>query len=165
MKVILLILLVAAIVRPAAAQGTPLSSLRTGDTIRVWAVDPPIDGRFGIFDARLRDTLRFTDLVQPPVVSLAVALPSVRHIAVKRGIHRSPARIFIGTVLGAAAGAAAGAVLGRAMDCGACNNDDDFEGLGGLVFGGALGLVVGGTTGAIITRRPTPRWEAVDPRR
>ena len=159
-------LIALAVARPAIAQ-TPLSALQPGDTIRVWAVDPRLNGQSGIFDTRLRDTLRFSRLPQPPITTIAVGFPALRRIDVKRGQHRSPARIIIGTVLGAAAGAVAGSALGVLIECGRdCGDDGEWGGFAGFMLGGGFGILAGGTTGAIITaRHRTARWEVVDPRR
>ena len=147
----------------AGAQITPFSELRSGDTVRVWAVQPRLNGQQGTFDARLRDTLRFTSLTHP----IAVGYPSLRRIDVKRGVHRSATRVVIGSLLGAAAGGIVGAYLGTAIECGRnCGDEGEWEGLAGLIFGGGLGIVAGGVTGGIIAgRHRTTRWEAVDLRR
>jgi len=161
-KLIAAFMLIAAS-RAARAQGTPFSELRAGDTVRVWAVQPRLNGQQGTFDARLRDTMRFTSLSQP----VAVGYPSLRRIDIKRGTHRSATRIVIGTVLGAAAGSIAGAFLGTAIECGrTCGDDGEWEGLGGFLLGGTVGIIGGGVAGGVIAgRHRTARWEAVDLRR
>jgi hypothetical protein len=147
--------------QPLVAQLTPLSGLQLGDTIRVWAVAPRLDGETGLFDVRLRDTLRFTSRSLPIDVSYA----ALRRIDVRRGVHRSPARVFGATLIGAGVGAFVGAFVGRKLECGDCH-DDDFAGLGGLILGGATGAIAGGLTGGMLAaRQPTARWDAVDLRR
>ena len=151
-----------------AAQLRPLSSLHGGDTVRVWAVAPRLNGQTGIFNSTERDTLRFFTLGQlPPAIPTAVGFPALRRVDVQRGMHRSPSRIVIGSVLGAAAGALVGAFLGMAIECGTqCGDEGDFEGVAGFVLGGGTGIIAGGLTGGIIaSRHRTARWDAVDLRR
>jgi hypothetical protein len=159
--------LIVAVLQPAAAQPTPLSGLRSGDTIRVWAVDPRLNGPSGVFDAAGRDSLRFTTLGRAPTAPIAVGYPALRRVDVQRGTHRSPARIVIGTVLGAAAGAVIGGFLGTTIECGSsCGDEGDLEGIAGFVIGGGLGIIAGGVTGGVIAgRHRSTRWEAVDIRR
>jgi hypothetical protein len=160
-------ILIAGVAPAAAGQVTPLSGLRAGDTIRVWAIDPRLNGRAGIFESPLRDTLRFSSIPQPPVITTAVGFPAIRRIDVKRGTHRSAGRIVIGSVLGAAAGALVGGYLGVGLECGrTCGDEGDFEGVAGLVLGAGAGIIVGGITGGVIAgRHRTARWDAVDLRR
>jgi hypothetical protein len=160
-KKLLAVLVLLAAGRAAGAQLMPLSGLQPGDTIRVWAVAPRLDGQTGLFDARLRDTLRFTSQSLPIDVSYA----ALRRVDVRRGVRRSAARVFGATLIGAGVGAFVGSFVGRKLDCGDCH-DDDFAGLGGLILGGATGIVAGGLTGGMLaSRHRTPRWDAVDLRR
>jgi hypothetical protein len=154
-------------VRPAKAQRPALPDLRAGDTVRVWAVAPRLNGETGIFDSFTRDTLRFNI---PPLLAnapTAVSFPALRRIDRQRGVHRSPARIVIGSVLGAAAGAVVGAFLGTTIECGSnCGAEGDLEGIAGFVLGGGVGIVAGGVTGGFIAaRHKSPRWQAIDLRR
>ena len=150
----------------AFAQLTPLSSLTSGDTVRVWAVQPRLNGDVGIFDRLAADTLRFTQ-PSPSLLPTAVAYPNLRRIDVRRGVHRSPGRILLGTIVGAGAGMIVGGYLGTWIECGShCGDEGDLEGLAGLLLGGASGLLAGGVTGGIITaRHRVPRWDPVDLRR
>jgi hypothetical protein len=162
-QLLLAIVVMLAAVRPAIAQTASLSTLQPGDTIRVWSTAPRLNGQTGIFDVRLRDTLRFTSLSQPMDVPYA----TLRRIDVRRGLHRSPVRIIGGTLLGAAVGSVVGAFLGVKLECGAdCSDDGEWGGLAGFVFGGGAGIIGGGVTGGILAaRHRTPRWEGVDLRR
>jgi hypothetical protein len=162
-QLLLAIVVMLAAARPAIAQSASLTTLQPGDTIRVWSTAPRLNGQAGIFDARLRDTLRFTSLSQPTDVPYT----TLRRIDVKRGVHRSATRVVIGSLLGAAAGSIVGAYLGTAIECGrTCGDEGEWEGLAGFVFGGGFGIIAGGVTGGIIAgRHRTARWEAVDLRR
>jgi hypothetical protein len=153
--------------RAVHAQPTTLSSLRAGDTIRVWAVAPRLNGQPGTFDSAERDTLRFMNLGQLPATPIAVGYPALHRIDVKRGTHRSAGRIVIGSVLGVALGTIAGGYIGVAAECGrTCGDSGDFEGLAGFLAGGALGAVAGGVTGGVLAaRHRAARWDAVDLRR
>jgi hypothetical protein len=147
--------------RAAGAQLTPLSGLQPGDTIRVWAVAPRLDGVTGLVDVRLRDTLRFMN----PSLPIDVSYGALRRVDVQRGVRRSAARVFGATLIGAGVGAFVGSFVGRKLDCGDCH-DDDFAGLGGVILGGATGIIAGGLTGGLLAaRHRTPRWDAVDLRR
>ena len=162
-RLLLAFVIAAAGTSTASAQLTPLSGLRPGDTLRVWAVEPRLNGQSGTLDAARRDSLRFTSLGLPPT-PMAVGLPSLRRVDVKRGVARSPGRIILGSLLGAGVGMFAGAALGTWIECGSkCGDSGDLEGLAGLVLGGATGIVAGGVTGGLLgARHRSPKWEWVD---
>jgi hypothetical protein len=92
-----------------------------------------------------------------------VPFPALRRVDVRRGEHRSGARIAAGIILGGAAGLILGAYAG-AIDChDGCPGD--FGGLPGGLLGATIGLAGGATAGGIAGGRRTAKWEAVTLRR
>src|SRR4051812_31852363 len=131
----------------AVAQGRALSSLQPGDTIRVWAVAPSLNGVRGTLASLRADTLTLGELPPSPTAMVRASVPyaSLRRVDVLRGKHRSQGWIFAGTVLGGAAGLFVGAYAGAAIDCHyGCSGD--WEGIAGFIEGGAVGLVSGAIT-------------------
>ncbi|HET9424655.1 MAG TPA: hypothetical protein VFO55_04720 [Gemmatimonadaceae bacterium] len=152
---------------PVAAQGrATLSTLVPGDTLRVWAVGPRLNGAPGILSHFLRDTLTLADVnavAGQPSVQAIVPYASLRRVDVRRGTRRSPQKILLGVVAGAAAGGLIGGILGPIIECsGSCNDDYDYAGIGGFLVGSSAGIVLGGVTGGLVgARYRSPRWEAV----
>ena len=150
------------------AQGQRITTLQPGDTIKVWAVQPRLNGELGAFGALHADTLTLRTLPMAPDAMVRAQVPwaALRRIDVLHGKHRSTGRIVGGVVLGAAAGMLLGAVIGPVVECGgSCSDNGDWAGLGGFVLGSMVGIVGGGITGGVIGGRPRPRWEPVDLRR
>jgi hypothetical protein len=151
----------------AKGQGGPtLSALATGDTLRVWAVTPRLNGTMGILDRFGRDTLTLLGMEpvaeQRPLVA-QVPLMGLRRVDVRRGLHRSGSRIALSALVGAAAGALVGAVLGPVVECsGSCNDDPDLAGVAGFIVGTGGGILVGGLAGGTIGFfHKSPNWVAV----
>ena len=159
--------LVASPARVVRAQEKPtLGTLVPGDTLRVWAVAPRLNGARGILDRFRDDTLTMLDLKQlagQREVVARVPYSSLTRVDVQRGKHRSAARIAGGALIGAAGGLLIGATLGPIIECGSsCGTGGDLEGVAGFVLGGAAGIVVGGVAGGFIGARfRVPKWEAV----
>jgi hypothetical protein len=144
-----------------------LATLRGGDTVKVWAVGPRLNGELGAFGGFASDTLVLQSSFEPSAVARArVPYASLRRVDVVRGKHRSVPRTVAGVVLGAAGGMLLGFIVGPAVECGGtCSDDGDWAGLGGALAGGAVGIVAGGITGGVIGARPRTNWESVSLRR
>ena len=149
-----------------AAQETQfVPTLREGDTLKVWAVRPRLNGTVGILAGLRADTLTLGQLVPTvPPGQTSVPYAALRRIDVRRGTHRSTGRIVTGTLLGVAAGALLGAAIGPAIECG---NDCSgyYEGVIGAIAGFGIGGIAGGVTGGILGARRVPKWEPVTLRR
>jgi hypothetical protein len=145
------------------AQNPSVSSLAPGDTVRVWAVGPRLNGDRGVLADVVRDTLKLADFALPPAPIASVPYAMLRRVDVQRGKRRSPFRIAAGIIGGAALGAYALGYLGAEIECGAtCGDEGDLEGIAGGLLGGGLGFILGGTTGGIITARMrVPNWRPV----
>ena len=166
LALIAMTLAVLAIATPAAAQERTLGTLVPGDTLRVWAVAPRLDGTRGILDRFVNDTLGLLGMkpvASQPSLIAQVPYAALRRVDVQRGMHRSAARIAGGALLGAAGGLLVGAALGPMIECGSsCGNGGDLEGVAGFVVGGATGIIVGGVAGGFIGARfRVPSWQAV----
>lgn len=149
-----------------AAQRWPaLSSLRSGDTLRVWATRPRLDGRVALLDRLERDTLglRAFSSARSVPEDLAVAIPALTRLDVRRGLRRSVGRSVVGVVLGIALGTAVGAATGVLLECGTSCSDEnnEFAGLAGFVLGGGVGGIAGGIAGGVIGARRRPHWQPV----
>jgi hypothetical protein len=160
---------IAMILLPAIGkgQGAPtLSSLASGDTLRVWAVTPRLNGATGVLDRFRSDTLTLLGMErtaeQRPLLA-QVPLMGLRRVDVRRGLHRSGGRIALSALVGATAGALVGAALGPIIECdGSCNDDPDLAGAAGFFFGIGGGIVIGGVAGATIGFfHRSPKWVAV----
>ncbi|MEO5567925.1 MAG: hypothetical protein ABIR92_05505 [Gemmatimonadaceae bacterium] len=142
-----------------------LGTLHSGDTIRVWAVAPRLNGVTGVFARFGADTLAFGDLQSGSAEqALRAEVPylSLRRIDVRRGLHRSGTRTLVGVVAGGMVGLLVGGALGPLVECsGGCSGSGDFQGLVGFVVGSGLGMVVGGVTGGVLGARTRPKWQAV----
>ena len=151
----------------AVAQGSAfVPTLREGDTLKVWAVAPRLNGVMGVLGGLRSDTLTLGEIPvsAPPVVRAVVPYASLRRIDVRRGKARSPVRIGVGILVGAVAGGALGAAVGPAIECaGGCAGD--YGGLAGFVFGAGTGIIAGGVAGGILGARRVPKWESVTFRR
>ena len=155
---------------PAAAQRwADLSSLRPGDTLRVWATGPRLNGTVRLLDRLERDTLALTDLAgRGPRAGLAVPILAVTRLDVRRGQRRSVGWSAAGVVLGAALGTVVGAYTGVLIECrGSCSDENgDLVGLAGLLLGGTVGAATGAIAGGIIGARRRANWQPVGlPRR
>lgn len=150
----------------AARESKPsLRSLRPGDTVRVWAVSPQLNGSVASF-SRLGDTyLTLSELSGAYPFSPSpseVPIVALRRIDVRRGVHRSTARALIGIVLGTTGGVIVGAPLGLMTACGrSCSGKGEHTALGGWFLGATVGGLTGAITGGVIGARPRPRWESV----
>ena len=160
-------------VDPAAVAGAQVtradwpsvSSLRPGDTVRVWASAPPLSGRAGVVAGVGSDTLALSNLPgrRSFADGLAVPFRTLTRIEVQRGQRRSAGWTVAGVVLGLAGGAIIGSYSGVLLECGGSCSDEqgDLNGLLGFVIGGGLGAIAGGVTGGIIGAQRRPRWEPV----
>lgn len=148
----------------AGAQGSSaptLGSLHPGDTVRVWAVAPLLNGARGAIRVFQSDTLSLAHL-QTAAVLAEVPYSSLRRVDVRRGTHRSGGRILVGTLLGAAGGLALGMAVGPMLECGnSCGDNGDLEGIIGFLVGSTVGTIAGGVTGGIIGARRTDKWVPV----
>lgn len=151
---------------PATAQAPlTLGTLNSGDTIRVWAVAPRLNGVTGVLARFSGDTLALADLHRgAAALPLLAEVPylSLRRIDVRRGLRRSGTRTFVGVVAGGVVGLLVGGALGPLVECaGGCRASGDYQGVVGFVVGSGLGMVVGGMTGGVLGARRRPTWEAV----
>jgi hypothetical protein len=146
----------------AWSQGTSvLAGLNPGDTIRVWAVGPRLNGVRGVLNAFRSDTLSLNDFAAPPLRIANVPYLALRRVDVRRGMHRSGTRTLLGIVAGGAVGFALGALAGPSIECAVRDCNGDLDGLVGFVLGAGGGIVVGGTAGGIIGARKQPNWRSV----
>jgi hypothetical protein len=139
--------------------------LAPGDTVRVWATAPLLNGTVGGLsrldgrDLTMTNLAEAAPLTTPPTV---VPLNTLRRLDVRRGMHRSVERTVIGVVLGAAGGALIGAALGPVIECRIdCNQSGSLQGIVGFFIGAGVGGVAGGITGGVIGARKRPKWESV----
>lgn len=168
----LTVIALASAVRPAAsagAQASPsrnnLRSLRAGDTLRVWAVGPRLNGAMGRFTALGSDTLAMDDLRRGdplPGERIAVPLMALRRVDVREPTHRSGWRTLAGVVLGGAGGLIVGAYAGVLAECGnSCSDNGEWGGLEGGLVGAAVGTLAGAIAGGVIGARPHAGWRGV----
>jgi hypothetical protein len=148
----------------AGAQST-LMTLNPGDTLRVWAVAPSLNGVQGVLSRFRSDTLTLADLHQvagQSAVRATVPYAALRRVDVRRGTYRSPGRIVLGVIAGAAGGILLGGYIGVYACEEWCNSGGDLDGLLGLMAGASIGAVAGGVTGGVIAgRHRSPRWVSV----
>jgi hypothetical protein len=145
-----------------AQEPVTLATLSPGDTVKVWAVAPRLNGTLGAFTSFRADTFTLGQLGPNPTAMVLASVPyaSLRRVDVRRGLHRSGGRIVVGVLLGAAAGLVVGGPLGAWLECGhGCN--EEFGGLAGFVVGSAVGVVGGGIGGGLLGARRTANWEYV----
>jgi hypothetical protein len=165
------VMTVAGAVAPAGAHAQvtnpawrPISSLRPGDVVRVWATMPPLSGARAAIDRLAPDTLALTDLPgrRSLGTGVTVPFPALRRIEVLRGYRRSTGWTLAGVALGLTAGALIGSFGGVALECGgSCSDQGDLAGLAGFVIGGGLGAIAGGIAGGIIGGQRRAHWEPV----
>jgi len=146
--------------------GPTLSSLRVGDTIRVWAIRPPLSGAVALITRAERDTLALENVPGRRVFRSGVTVPvpfqTLTRLEVQRGYRRSVGWGVAGTVLGLAGGFVLGAVAGVAVECGSsCGDEGDIGGIAGVILGGGLGAFAGAITGGLVGARRRPRWQPV----
>jgi hypothetical protein len=150
----------------ASAQRPTLGTLQEGDTVKVWAVGPRLNGDQSAFGGIRSDTVTLRALPFGPDAMVRARVPymSLRRVDVRRGSAQSKGRTFAGAVIGGAGGLVLGAMLGPIIECGGadCGGTNGLEGIAGFVVGGGLGLVAGGIVGGVYGARPRPRWESVD---
>lgn len=142
----------------------PISTLRTGDTVRVWASAPPLSGRTGLVARLESDTLALDDLPGRRSLGSGLAVPfrNLSRIEVHRGQRRSAGWTVGGVLLGLAAGTIVGAYAGVALECGgSCSDQGDLAGLAGFVIGGGLGGIAGGIVGGFIGAQRRSRWQPI----
>lgn len=141
-----------------------ISTLRSGDTVRVWASAPPLSGRTALVAGLGSDTLSLGDLPGRRSLGAAVAVPfrNLARIEVHRGYRRSAGWTVAGVLLGLGAGALVGSFAGVTLECGgSCSDQGDLAGLAGFVIGGGLGAIAGGIAGGIIGGQRRSRWQPV----
>ena len=146
------------------ASWPPISTLRAGDTVRVWASRPPLSGRTALVTGLGSDTIALSDLPGRRALPGGAAVPfgSLARIEVRRGYRRSAGWAVAGVLLGAAAGTIVGAYTGVLLECGgSCSDDPEFAGIAGVVIGGGLGGIAGAITGGIIGAQRRPRWDPI----
>jgi hypothetical protein len=153
----------------ASAQRPTLGTLQEGDTVKVWAVAPRLNGVQSSFGGFRSDTLTLRTVPFGPEAMVRAQVPyaSLRRVDVRRGTAQSKGRTFAGAVIGGAGGLVLGAMLGPLIECGGadCGGTNGLEGIAGFVVGGGLGLIAGGVVGGVYGSRPRPRWESVQLRR
>ncbi len=144
----------------------PISSLRSGDTVRVWASRPPLAGTAALITRLEGDTLALANVPGRRVfregVTVPVPLQALTRLEVQRGHRRSVGWGVAGAAIGLAAGTLMGGYAGVALECGSsCSDQGDLGGLVGLVLGGGVGGLAGAITGGIVGARRRPRWQPV----
>jgi hypothetical protein len=148
----------------AGAQRLRLSSLRVGDTVRVWGHGPPLNRTVAVVASIESDHLVLTDVPGHPIHIGTVDAPieALRRLHVQRGIRLSAADMFVGSALGFAGGVMIGGLVGGFLLCGAASYKSGCDApFAGFAAGGLLGGVVGAIAGAYIGSRPRSRWEPV----
>lgn len=137
MRPVLAFLAVCAI--PAIASGQDLTSIHTGDNLRIrpFGQTATVEGSLLSLTS---DTVRIgsRNRLRQSVDTLSFALPAIRSLDVRRRTGGAFARsLVVGSVIGAGLGALSGAANGH-------RSEQDFDGPGwGGIFGGVLGFVGG----------------------
>jgi hypothetical protein len=140
------------------------SSLRVGDTVRVWATRPPLSRAVGLMTRRDGDTLILGALPgrRASFRDLAVPFEAITRVEVHRGSRRSVGWTVAGVFLGLAGGALVGSVAGVTLECGgSCSDQGDLAGIAGFVIGGGLGALAGGIAGGIIGGQRRASWQPI----
>jgi hypothetical protein len=156
------VLLTLAAPTAATGQGTSLRTLHAGDTVKVWAVSPRLNGSVGGLKAIRTDSLWIGALdAGRSEAQSTIPIVALRRLEVRRGEHRSVTRIVIGTLVGVGAGALAGGLIGGAAGS-STETNGDINGIIGVLAGGTLGGLLGGIAGGIIGgHKRVPRWQSV----
>jgi hypothetical protein len=154
---------------PAVAHGqssvevTPI--LSTGDTVRVWAGNPRLEGAIAAFSR-----IQSTDLVitgqgpnpYGPGREFTVPFGSVSRIEVLRRHRPSAGKMLAGIVIGGGIGALIGAPMGPIIECGgACDREGDLQPMVGKGLGAAIGAGIGAILGGVVVGHTRTRWESV----
>ena len=140
-------------------------ALVPGDTLRVWASTPKLDGviatlgRLSVAEIVLQGQATSPDV---PPRELGVQLQSLTRLDVLRGTKRSAGRIVAGVLLGAAAGALVGAPLAQLIECGgACDTEGSLQPKVGPALGAAIGAPIGAIIGGVIAGSRRAKWHTV----
>jgi hypothetical protein len=147
----------------SAVESTP--ALVVGDTIKVWAPVPRLDGVMALFqrlDAREIVISGTSQNPSMPARHVAVPLNSSLKVEVLRRRERSRRRLMTGIAVGAAAGALLGAPLGPLIECGGvCDKVGDRTPMVGWGLGAAIGAPIGALLGGVIGGTTRARWQEV----
>ena len=143
-----------------SAQAVPADALRAGDHVRVWATEPRLQGAVSELRTLRADSLRLKSLRNEEVTYEGlVTVVNVGRLEVERR-ERGFIRTVVGIVGGGILGGVVGGALGGTLECGG-SCDDEWEGFGGFLLGGATGILVGGTYGGIKLGQRPAKWHPV----
>ena len=175
MKGAMTVAVFAMIAAASASAQAPRQMPAPGDTVRVWAMSPPLEGERATVRRVARDTLVFSlrSAVSREGPDTPVEMRSLQRLEVRDGAGTSRKCRVIGYATGSVLGLAAGAYLtyrrtGLYCDPGApCVQDvESGEAIGavfGIIIGGIAGATIGGGIGWAIGSRPVERWRQVYP--
>ena len=140
-------------------------ALVMGDTVRVWASTPRLDGAVAAF-ARIQaaDLVIMGQGASPygPGREFAVPFSGVTRIDVLRRHRPSAGKIMLGILVGAGVGALVGAPMGPLIECGgACDKEGKLQPMVGPGLGAAIGAGVGGLLGGVVVGHTRTRWQSV----
>ena len=148
----------------AAAQPTlPFSSVRPGDTVRVWTHGPPLLRTVALVSSVGSDRLMLTDVPGRTTRLGLVDVPfgALTRLQLQRGSRSSTSDAVVGLALGSVGGAVLGALVAGIVCSGSSSYEGDCAGFGPAILGAAAGAVAGSLTGAYLGHRPRPRWRPV----
>ncbi len=154
----------AATIATAQVSSDSWQSLRSGDTVRVWAWRPPLAGTVGVVSRPVIDTLGLANVPGRRSFRGEVTVPveTLTRLEVQRGYKRSVGWTVGGVFIGMAAGALVGAYSGVALECGgSCSGQGDLAGLAGFLVGGTVGALTGGILGGVIGAQRRAQWHPV----
>lgn len=140
-------------------------TLVVGDTVRVWASTPRLDGAIAAF-ARIQaaDLVITGQGASPygPGREFAVPFSGVTRIDVLQRRRPSAGKILAGILVGAGVGALVGAPMGPLIECGgACDKEGKLKAKVGPGLGASIGAGVGGLLGGVVVGHTRTRWQSV----
>lgn len=140
-------------------------ALALGDTVRVWASTPRLEGAIAAF-ARIQaaDLIIMGQGASPygPGREYAVPFSGVTRMEVLRRHRPSAGKIMLGVLVGAGAGALVGAPMGPIIECGgACDKEGKLQPMVGPGLGAAIGAGIGGLLGGVVVGHARTRWQSV----
>jgi hypothetical protein len=156
-------------IAPALARGQSSAetdpTLAVGDTVRVWASTPRLDGAIAAFARIQAADLIIMGQGASPYGSgreYAVPLSGVTRIDVLRRHRPSVGKIMLGVLVGAGVGALVGAPMGPIIECGgACDKEGKLQPMVGRGLGASIGAGIGGLLGGVVVGHARTRWESV----
>jgi hypothetical protein len=140
----------------------PLSGVRPGAEIRVWAHEPPVSKWRFVYLGSSTDAISVAEMRGSATIrdfSSTIQIADVHRLETNVGRRASGAHFAKSTMLGAVVGTFVGIAVGMCVDEGLRNpaNDDP---LPLLLFGG-VGLGAGSLAGAVAGAQGAPVWAPV----